>query len=235
MHRLRTFRITAALILLLLGVSAPSPAHAGYVSYQVNVDTSSPPIPGTDGFLFFQFNPGDATSQLATATVTGFQGVGGTLTTSAQYDGDASGLLPGSLTLVNDTALNDVLQGFTFGSSLSFDVALSGPGVGATAGATASPFIPAGSSFALSLFDSLGDILLTTDPNSSVVTLNLNADGTTSPMTFGQSPTNNTPATSIIPAVTPAPEPSSLTLLASALPAAFAIGLRLRRRIRPSS
>jgi hypothetical protein len=103
-----------------MGVTAPPSARAGFVSYQVNVDTSS--VNGTDGSLFFQFNPGDTTSQLATATVTGFQGGGGTLATTAQYYGDASGLLPDPLTpltLVNDTALNAVLQGFTFGNSLT--------------------------------------------------------------------------------------------------------------------
>jgi hypothetical protein len=235
MLRPRTFRITAALILLLLGVSAQSPARAGFVSYQVNVDTSS--VSGTPGSLFFQFNPGDSTALSAMATVTGFQGDSGTLATTAQYFGDASGLLPDPLTpltLFNDQAFNAVLQDFTFGSSLSFDVSLSGQGVGATTGATASPFISAGSSFALSLFDSQGDILLTTDPNGSVVTLNLNVDGSTSVETFS-TPSGGPPAASVNPAVSPAPEPCSLTLLASAFPTAFAIGLRLRRRVQPST
>jgi hypothetical protein len=138
-------------------------------------------------------------------------------------------LLPGPLTLTNDTALNDVLQGFTFGSTLGFDLALSGPGVGSTAGATLSPFIPAGSSFALSLFDSAGDILLTTDPNGSVVTFNLNVDGTTVVETFS-TPAGGPPAASVTPTASPAPEPCSLALLASAIPAGLVFMSRLRRQ-----
>jgi hypothetical protein len=67
---------------------------------------------------------------------------------------------------------------------------------------------------------------LTTDPNGSVLTINLNANGTTFALTFPQSPTNNTPAASATPTTSAAPEPSSIVLLVSALPAGL---LTLRR------
>src|SRR5690242_17131863 len=125
MLRLRTFRITAALILLLLGVSAPSPARAGFV-YQVSADTSS--LNGQSGFIDLQFNPGGS-AESATASVTGFQttGTAAVLAASVVDTGDASGALPGTLTFDNGTGFNDIFQGITFGTGLSFQVTFSGP------------------------------------------------------------------------------------------------------------
>ena len=79
---------------------------------------------------------------------------------------------------------------------------LSGPALDSPGGSS-------GSSFALSLYDADGRTpLLTTDPNGSVLTVNLNVSGTTSVLTFPQSSTNSTPAAS----VSSVPEPSSLVL-----------------------
>ena len=208
-------RTPVFLAFLLLGVLVPGSVRAGFITYHVNVDTSS--LSGQAGNLDFQFNPGDATAESATATVTNFQSVGGILASSNTLSGDASGLLPGTLTLVNDTPFNDVFQGFTFGSSLGYDLTLTGMALDNPGGTF-------GSSFAFSLFDAAGVTpLLTTDPNGSVLTVNVNTNGTTSVETFPQSPTNSAPAASAIPAASATPEPSSMVLLLSALPAGFAV------------
>jgi len=199
----RPARYTAAVLTLLLLVevaSGPGSACAGPVTYQVSVNTSA--LDGQSGNLDFQFNPGGLGSEPATATVTNFQTLAGILSQPAMLTGDASGSLPGTLTLNNGTAYNDVFQKFSYGSSFDFALTLSGPALDSPGGSS-------GSSFALSLYDAAGlTPLLTTDPNGSVLTVNLNVSGTTSVLTFPQSSTNSTPAAS----VSSVPEPSSLVL-----------------------
>jgi hypothetical protein len=129
------------------------------------------------------------------------------------------------LTLDNGTAFNDLFQGFTYGSSFGFDLTLSGPAVGGTGASV-------GSSFALSLLDATGITpLLTTDPNGSVLTINVNPDGSTSVLTFPQSPNNLTPAAGAELVGAAVPEPASLVLLATGLPAGLVAWRRLRRPI----
>ncbi|MGA2703350.1 MAG: NF038129 family PEP-CTERM protein [Isosphaeraceae bacterium] len=199
----RPARCTAAVLTFLLLVevaSGPGSACAGLVTYQVSVNTSA--LDGQSGNLDFQFNPGGLGSESATATVTNFQTLAGILSQPAMLTGDATGSLPGTLTLNNGTAYNDVFQKFSYGSSFDFALTLSGPALDSPGGSS-------GSSFALSLYDGAGlTPLLTTDRNGSVLTVNLNVSGTTSVLTFPQSSTNSTPAAS----VSSVPEPSSLVL-----------------------
>ena len=211
-----------AAALLLLGVLGSESAHADLV-YNVIVDTSS--LSMQSGFLDFQFNPGDSTTEAATASVTLFQTVGGMLSQPASLTGDAAGSLPGALTLDNGSAFNDVFQGFTFGESFSFKLTLSGPAIDSPGGTT-------GSAFALSLYAADGITpLLTTDPNGSVATIDLNANGTTSVYTFPQSLTDNTPAATVTSA-SAVPEPSTLVLILIAVASADLINLcRIRREI----
>ena len=195
---------TAAILTFLLLVevaSGPGPVCAGSVTYQVSVNTSA--LEGQSGNLDFQFNPGGLGSEFATATVTSFQASGGLLSQPATLTGDASGSLPGTLTLDNGTAYNDVFQGFTFGSNFDFHLTLLGPALDSPGGSS-------GSSFALSLYDAAGVTpLLTTDPNGSVLTVDLNVNGTVSVLTFPQSSTNSIPVAN----VSSVPEPASLVLL----------------------
>jgi len=162
----RPARCTAAVLTLLLLVevaSGPGSVRAGSVTYLVDVNTNA--IAGQAGNLDFQFNPGGLGSEFATTTVTSFQTSGGLLSQPATLTGDASGSLPGTLTLDNGTAYNDVFQGFTFGSKFDILLTLSGPALNSPGGSS-------GSSFALSLYDAAGVTpLLTTDPNGSVLTV----------------------------------------------------------------
>lgn len=222
MLKRQAFFTASILAFMLLAGFWPGSASADFVTYQVTVDTSS--LSGQAGNLDFQFNPGDSSSQAATAVITNFQTSGGLPALSSILTGDASGSLPGTLTLDNGTAYNDVFQGFTYGSNFSFDLTLSGTALDSPGGTF-------GSSFALSLYDSTGTTpLLTTDPNGSVLTVNLNADGTTSVETFPQSLTNGASVGSANP-VSAVPGPSSLVLLASVLPIGLPVLRRLRRRV----
>lgn len=194
-----------ALAWSMLGFLGSGPAHAD-LRFQVSADTSS--LSGQSGFLDFQFNPGDSTALAATATVTNFTSVGGILAPSAILTDDATGSLPGTLTLDNGTIYNDAFQGFTFGSGVSFTVTLSGPAISNPSGTV-------GSAFAFSLYAADGvTSLLTTDPNGSVVTINLDPNGTASTYTFPQSPTDNTPVGNVTQAgTTVVPEPSTATII----------------------
>jgi hypothetical protein len=209
--------ICIALAILLLGIFEQSSAHAD-MSFSVSVNTSS--LSGQSGYLDFQFNPGDGSAEAATATVTLFQTIGGVLSQPAALTGDATGSLPGTLTLDNGTVYNDIFQGFNYGNTFSFILTLSGPAVANPGGAV-------GSAFAVSLYAADGFTpLLTTDPNGSVATIDLNSNGTTSVFTFPQSSTDNTPAATVTSATVP--EPSSTVYLACV--AVSLLGYRLLRR-----
>src|SRR5437016_2520304 len=113
---------TIALILL-----SASMARGAAISYLVTLDTSS--VNGSSGFIDLQFNPGNNTSQLATAQISSFNSGGGTLVfnvNSPQTTGDVSGTLPGVVTLVNDQPVNDYFHQFTYGSFFRFVLSLTG-------------------------------------------------------------------------------------------------------------
>jgi hypothetical protein len=223
MRKIQCVYTATILALLLLGSFGPRFALAGVVTYQVGVDTSA--LSGQGGNLDFQFNPGGLDVEGATATVTNFQMIGGILSQPAMLSGDASGSLPGTLTLDNGSVYNDVFQGLTYGDQLSFLLTLSGPAIDSPGGMF-------GSSFALSLYDAAGTTpLLTTDPNGSVLTTNLNADGSTSSETFPQSPTNSAPVAVAV-ATSAVPEPTSFVMFVSALPVTLIAWGNARRQAR---
>ena len=219
--RTRQAFITAALTLLLTANPGPRAARADLAITLVTVNTSA--IRGQSGFLDFQFNPGGLGAETAAVAVTNFTTAGGILTPSSILSGDASGVLPGTLRLDNGTAFNDVFQGFTFGSSFSFQETLSGPALDFPGGTF-------GSAFAVSLYAADGITpLLTVDPNGSVLTQNLDTSGALSNQTFAQSSTNSNPAAVATPIIN-TPEPSSMILLISSLPAAWLVFRRKRNK-----
>jgi hypothetical protein len=146
------------------------------VTYTVNVDTSS--VSGT-GFLDFQFNPGNATSQAATVQISQF--TGGTLTGAPSSTGNVAGTLPGTLNLANSTALNEYFQGFTYGASFSFFLTLDGPAITAPNGTAT-----AGSIFGVGLYDAAQNPILTNQgPTTGFVgQVSINLNGSTTPTVF---------------------------------------------------
>ena len=122
------------------------------------------------------------------------------------------------MTFDNGTVFNDYFEGFTFGSTLSFQVSLYGPALSSPDGMSTS-----GSTFAFSMFsDAAGTIpALTTDTTDGFAfTADVNLDGTT-PVT------NFSTQTTVIPAIPAVPEPGTLPLMAAG------IGLWLAFRFRP--
>lgn len=206
-------------IALLLCAAWPLSADA--IIYDVTVDTSS--ITGTSGSLDFNFNPGPLLTQSASLQILNFSS-GGTLAGSPTLTGDASGLLPGTLTFDNLTGFNDYFEGFTFGNTLSFDVSFFGPALSAPDGVSTS-----GSTFAFSMFsDQVGMTpTLTSDLTDGFgFTLNVNLDGTTTVTNFSSE-------TSVVPQTSGIPEPRGIALSAVSLMLVAALR-RLRTGTPPS-
>jgi hypothetical protein len=187
-------------------------AWAGPVTYQVTVATSS--IAGTSGSLDFQFNPGPLSSQPGTAQLMNFSSNGILDPSDIFTTGHVSGAhLPATLTFDNGTALNEYFEGFTYGSTLNFQVILSGLALMAPNGTGS------GSVFAFSMFsDAAGtQPVLTTDTTFGIaVKIAVNPNGTSTV-------TDNSRQT----AVGLVPEPTPLWLMAAPL----ALVLRSRRRL----
>jgi hypothetical protein len=205
-------------------------ASAAPITYDVTVDSSS--ISGTAGSLDFQFNPGPLVTQAASVEILDFMSDGGMLVGSPVPMGDVTGTLPGTpgmpaVTFQNDMAFNDYFQGFTYGSTLSFEVSLFGPALSTPDGVSTS-----GSRFAFSMFsDAAGTIpVLTTDTvNGFAFTIDVNLDGTTT--VTNCSPQTTIPTTTVTncsPQTTP--EPNTLALLAVGVGLCLAFAVRPQRR-----
>jgi hypothetical protein len=122
--------------------------------------------------------------------------------------GDVSGgALPATVTIDNGTGFNDYFEGFTFGSTLSFDVRLYGPALSSPDGISAS-----GSRFAFGMFSDAGGSapVLTSDTTDGFAFIvDVNLDSTTTLTDFS--------AQSSISTTAPVREPGSLTLTVTTL------------------
>jgi hypothetical protein len=195
-----------------------SMASAAPITYDVSVDTSS--ISGTAGSLDFNFNPGPLVTQPASLQILDFTS-DGTLAGSPTLTGDVAGALPATLTFDNGTAFNDYFDGFTFGSTLSFQVSLYGPALSSPDGISTS-----GSAFAFSMFsDASGTIpVLTSDKTDGFAfTVGVSLDGTT-PVT------NPSAQTTVVPATPLVAEPGTLPLMAAGI--GLWLAFRFRRQPR---
>src|SRR5271167_1869180 len=179
-----------------------SMASAAPITYDVTVDSSS--ISGTAGSFDFNFNPGPLVTQAASLQILSFAS-DGALAGSPTLTGDVAGALPATLTFDNGTAFNDYFEGFTFGSTLSFQISLFGPALSSPDGTSTS-----GSRFAFSMFsDAAGTIpALTTDTiDGFAFTVDVNLDGTTTVTDLSSQTEVGLAATA-----TTIPEPSGLAL-----------------------
>jgi hypothetical protein len=205
---------------------AASLGKADAITYDVTVNTSS--IFGTAGSVDFNFNPGPLVTQAASLQILTFTSGGSLANCAANIQGfcptgDVSGALPETLTFDNGTGFNDYFDGFTFGTTISFDVSLYGPALSSPDGVSTS-----GSTFAFSMFsDAAGTIpVLTTDTTDGFAfAVGVNLDGSTTVNDFSSQTSIETVSGSL-------PEPCSLTLLATALTWWGALRFRQRRRRR---
>jgi hypothetical protein len=127
----RRSALTAFTFVFLLAGWRPAAVRAD-ITYHVDVDATAI-APGTEGEIYFQFNPGGPFYQSATATVSDFD-VDNITLSGGQTQGDAiltSPLPTGPLLLDNGSLTNFLLESVTFGagSRLSFDVTLSGAAI----------------------------------------------------------------------------------------------------------
>jgi hypothetical protein len=202
-------------VLSVMLFSVSSLARADVI-FLFSMNTSS--ISGTAGSLDFQFNPGPLVSQATSLEILNVTTTGA-FAGAPFLSGDVSGgPLPMVVTLDNLTPFNDYFQGFTFGSSLVFDIRFFGPAVNTPDGTSSS-----GSTFAFSMFsDAAGTMpTLTTDLTDGFAALaNINLDGDISV-------TNFSIATTVTP-VSVVPEPGSLALIATALALLVALWRRDR-------
>jgi hypothetical protein len=196
--------------LLIAFFCVTSLVSAAPITYDVTVDTSS--ISGAAGSLDFNFNPGPLVTQAASLQILNFTS-NGTLAGSPTLTGDTTGALPATLTLDNGTVFNDYFEGFTFGTTISFKVSLSGPALSAPDGISTS-----GTTFAFSMFsDAAGTVpTLTSDTtNGFAFTVDVNLDGTTTV-------TNSSAQTTLVQAGnSTSPEPGTLPITALAIGLSF--------------
>ena len=193
------------------------PTSATPIVYNVAVDTTA--IQASTGNLDFQFNTNGPSSLAASVTVTGFAS-DATLDGTSQADGGGSGILPGSLTIANSTTFNAVLQGLTFGSFLSFGLAITGPAVDTPALGTDT------SSFSLSLLDNAFVPLLTTDFLGDILTIDLLDNGQSTVTTFDADGVGTPSVVTVSSPATSVPVPPVLTLW---LPIVWTMLLRRQR------
>lgn len=179
-------------------------AVAGPITYLVMANTSS--VNGTTGYIDLQFDPGFQTTQSAVVAVNSFATDGIMNPGSVQVAGDVTGLLPSSVTIGNSTQFNDYFEGLIFGDTVTFRLALSGPALTSPNGTALS-----GSTFGIGFYDSTGfnPILTTNVTDGFAGVINVNLDGTTTPIVF---PLNDGVSISAI-SITAIPEPSSLWLV----------------------
>ena len=198
-----------ALLALALGACASLASAAS--TFHVELDTSS--IAST-GWIDLQFNPGDPSSPLAQASLTGFTGFGDSAT--AVLTGNAGGSLAGGYTWVNNDpgGLNALFHAVDFGGKIGFDVTFSG---------AADPGAAFGSSFYVGLYNQARDTLLgTNDPSGALVLLNWTPAGTVVPAMLG-----NTIGTSVA-AVSAVPEAETWLMLGAGL---ALVGFARRRKL----
>ncbi len=194
-----TKNILAASLLALL---ASQSAWAD--TWTVTVDTST--LNGLSGALDFQFIAADASAPAATATVTAFSSNGAL--GAATPTGDVSGNLGSTMVLGNSQFFNDWLQGFTFGTALSFSVNIDVPTPNASGSGTA---------FSLSLYDGSYNSLLADPVWGAALVINANDNATMNVLAQSVPVSLST---------SPVPEPQNALLLLSGL---GLIGWRLRK------
>ena len=203
-----TFGVIAAAFALISATAS----QAAIIQVSINTAAllSNPASASGPFYLDFQLNGGSALLG-NTATISNFNFGGGSLTGTATTSGQVSGSLASTVTLTTDSlnSFNEFFQGFTPGSTLTFDVTH-----------TTNVIVPTPDLFTVSILDSTLANITTDGLANSLVTLNIDSV-LPAPQAFsGTGDFSGVVATA-------APEPSRVLLLAVGIGAA---ALRRRRR-----
>ncbi len=206
-----TFSAALALCSLALFSSAAIGQTGPKYAVNINTNDGTNSIKGTSGFVLFAYNPGSVSGYLpAKADTTAFTIHNGSFnpTDSAiQSNGAVTGDLGSTLSILNSDpgGFNGWLQPLKFDNSLSFDVAFSGL---AFDPAQTSTF---GSLYTVSLYDSRGNSLLTSEPNGDIVQIDVAPNAVVTTSTFPVSSDIGSPTEASISSVdlSVVPEPST--------------------------
>jgi hypothetical protein len=213
--RRTAFWITHASLAAVAWAGVGQQAQAGMVSYAINADTTS--LLGSPGRLEFEFNP-IGTPASATASVFNYQQTADTvLSGTSSTSGDASGVLPGPLSFDNATPKNDLSQGLTFGTALSFDLTVNwaGPALDGTSKTVFTFFLEDKSGAGVNL-----------GPANEAFDLYVNPDGSSSDTVYP----NDANHFDVTVRQLSVPEPSSIVLVAIGV-----VGFLARTRLRKPS
>jgi hypothetical protein len=197
-----------------------APASADTILYTVTVDTSS--VSGSSGYLEFQLNTGSLVAGAVTASVMDFMGATVNMNDPNDFSSIGSFPLPGTLTLTSSSS-TDYFEAATFGSSITFQAELSGPGVDLSGNAGSS----SDTEFSFDFTDTSFNYLLTNDPNGVVGLIDVAAVGTVN--TQANPDAAGGPSVATFSLGTAAPEPSSMALMGLALAVGWAAARRARR------
>jgi hypothetical protein len=215
---MRLHKIYLSISLLTLCGLAGSVAYAdpATIQYMVTVNTTS--AAAQMGYIDFQFNPGGLTTQPANADVANYGGDSVLIPVDPGNGttGEVSGMLPGTVTLINSETTNEYTEGLTFGTTITFDLDLYGPAI-------SNPNGEGGGTFTLDFLNSdQSAFLFTNDPQNDVpvFTVTINPDGSTTAMTYPSE--NDGPPVVTFVGPTEVPEPASMALLLCGGLAAFA-------------
>lgn len=202
------------LALILLALCTAIPAVDAQIIYNVNVNTAG--LNGTPGGLAFDFITGDAATPNNTVLVTGFA-TNGALTGSTNTNvGNATGNLPGPLTL-RDSGFTESFRGETFGSTLSFTLS--------PTNSFAAPGAPDEFSFFLTNSANTDTLVTTSDPTGANALFVLDLRGGATPaLTVFASRTQG-----VNYSVTAVPEPTTFAFAITGL-VVSGVFLRFRRR-----
>jgi len=191
-----------SLAVITIGALAAGPSALADTMYQVTVNTTSQT--GNYGYIDFQLNPSGGGSQAVDAQVLNFMS-DGVLNPADPLDGtigEATGVLPGTIMLINSESTNEYTEGMTFGTTATFELDLYGPAISMPNG-------QGGGSFYLDFFDTNGNPLLTTSSTGYALELDILGSGSVSVAYQSPDVTLSTPVAT--------PEPSSLALLSGGL------------------
>ena len=186
-------------------------ARGSTITYYLTIGTSS--VAGDAGYLDYQFNPGVVNVNpvaAATAQLRAFGSDGALDLSNVLINGDASGSLPGTVSLDNGTPLNEYSPNFTYASIVTFDVTLTW-----TQPATQPD---AGTVFAFYMSQDLAgtNVAGSSSPDGRLLDLNINPDGTSSADDYSIGSEAVLTISTTAPA-TGVPEPGSLLLVAGGI------------------